>query len=206
MAYEDRGLAAAGQPDPASQDLVVAALQLVQDAAVQLQGRADAAQLADSDVGMAFYGDRLETLSLEKPLAARGKISLRRGVSDSSTYQAARQGTASALTQLHIWDSDAAGKQARDFRGSEYPDYVLGMLIFALTVVAYTTYGGFWAVTWTDVLQGLMIVAGAVLLVSTRVPDVVSDWSSVVHLADDGEGFAAGCRQGLRAGFDKCCM
>src|SRR5207248_1874548 len=41
---------------------------------------------------------------------------------------------------------------------------VLGILIFAVTVVAYTTYGGFWAVTWTDVLQGLVIVAGALLL------------------------------------------
>src|SRR5207244_1729948 len=46
----------------------------------------------------------------------------------------------------------------------DYPDYVLGILVFALTVVAYTTYGGFWAVTWTDVLQGLVIVAGALLL------------------------------------------
>src|SRR5207302_3310983 len=86
------------------------------------------------------------------------------GVADTSTYQVARQATSGALTHLHIWDSETADKPARDFRGSEYPDYVLGMLIFALTVVAYPTYGGFWAVTWTDVLQGLMIVAGAVLL------------------------------------------
>src|SRR5438309_189551 len=34
----------------------------------------------------------------------------------------------------------------------------------AITVLVYTTHGGFWAVTWTDVLQGLMIVAGALLL------------------------------------------
>ena len=32
---------------------------------------------------MAFYGDRLESLSLAKPLKASGKVSLRRGVSDS---------------------------------------------------------------------------------------------------------------------------
>jgi SSS family solute:Na+ symporter/sodium/pantothenate symporter len=50
------------------------------------------------------------------------------------------------------------------FYGLAYPDYVLGILIFSLTVVAYTTYGGFWAVTWTDVLQGIVIVAGAMLL------------------------------------------
>jgi SSS family solute:Na+ symporter/sodium/pantothenate symporter len=50
------------------------------------------------------------------------------------------------------------------FYGPRYPDYVLGILIFSLTVVAYTTYGGFWAVTWTDVLQGVVIVFGAMLL------------------------------------------
>ena len=32
---------------------------------------------------MAYYGDRLESLSLERPLHAAGKISLRRGVTDS---------------------------------------------------------------------------------------------------------------------------
>ena len=56
------------------------------------------------------------------------------------------------------------GADADGFYDSRYPDYVLGIIIFALTVVAYTTYGGFWAVTWTDVLQGLVIVAGALLL------------------------------------------
>src|SRR5437899_877503 len=86
------------------------------------------------------------------------------GVADTSTYQVARQATSGMLTHLHIWDSETVDKHAHDFRGSEYPDYVLGMIIFALTVVAYTTYGGFWAVTWTDVLQGLVIVAGAILL------------------------------------------
>jgi Na+/proline symporter len=32
--------------------------------------------------------------------------------------------------------------------------YLLGLLFFAATVIGYTTYGGFWAVTWTDVLEG----------------------------------------------------
>jgi len=32
---------------------------------------------------MAYYGDRLETLSLDRPLRASGKVALRRGVSDS---------------------------------------------------------------------------------------------------------------------------
>ena len=42
MTREDGGPAAARQPDPAAEHLVVAAHQLVQDAAVQLQGGPDA--------------------------------------------------------------------------------------------------------------------------------------------------------------------
>jgi SSS family solute:Na+ symporter/sodium/pantothenate symporter len=42
--------------------------------------------------------------------------------------------------------------------------YLLGLLLFALTVVAYTAYGGYWAVTWTDVLAGFVMFAGIVVL------------------------------------------
>ncbi|MBL8799147.1 MAG: hypothetical protein JNM56_35000 [Planctomycetia bacterium] len=42
--------------------------------------------------------------------------------------------------------------------------YVIGLVIFALTVIGYTTYGGFWAVTWTDVLEGLVMLFGIVLM------------------------------------------
>src|SRR4029077_1421500 len=86
------------------------------------------------------------------------------GVTQTVAYQGARQATTAALTVTGIWDEKSAANVKDDLHDSRYPDYVLGMLVFALTVVAYTTYGGFWAVTWTDVLQGLMIVVGAVLL------------------------------------------
>ena len=33
---------------------------------------------------LAYYGDRLETVALDKPLRAAGKVALRRGVSDST--------------------------------------------------------------------------------------------------------------------------
>lgn len=42
--------------------------------------------------------------------------------------------------------------------------YLVGLLIFAFTVVAYTTYGGFWAVTWTDVLEGIVMFVGVVIM------------------------------------------
>ena len=40
----------------------------------------------------------------------------------------------------------------------------------------------------------LEYLAAGLPVVSTRVPDVVDDYSDVVHLADDGAGFAAACR------------
>jgi sodium/pantothenate symporter len=83
------------------------------------------------------------------------------GVSDSTIYRSARQATAETLKAAGAWDE---GQEKRDVYGPDYPDYVLGILIFSVTVVVYTTYGGFWAVTWTDVLQGIMMVTGAILL------------------------------------------
>lgn len=42
--------------------------------------------------------------------------------------------------------------------------YLLGLIIFAITVIAYTTYGGFWAVTLTDVLEGLVMLTGVIIM------------------------------------------
>jgi len=86
------------------------------------------------------------------------------GVKETPVYQAARDGVKSTLIGTGLWNEAKAQGQKGSLFGPEYPDYILGILIFALTVVAYTTYGGFWAVTWTDVLQGIVIVVGAVLL------------------------------------------
>jgi glycosyltransferase involved in cell wall biosynthesis len=46
----------------------------------------------------------------------------------------------------------------------------------------------------------LEYLAAGLPVVSTRVPDVVADWSQVVHLADDGQSFAAACRHVARHG------
>src|SRR5262245_36057861 len=52
--------------------------------------------------------------------------------------------------------------------------YLVGLLVFALTVIAYTTYGGFWAVTWTDVLEGLVMLIGVVVMAVLAVRAVPS--------------------------------
>ena len=42
--------------------------------------------------------------------------------------------------------------------------YLLCLLVFAVAVIVYTTYGGFHAVVWTDVMQGVVMVLGVLIL------------------------------------------
>jgi SSS family solute:Na+ symporter/sodium/pantothenate symporter len=42
--------------------------------------------------------------------------------------------------------------------------YLAGLLLFAIIVVFYTAYGGFRAVVWTDVMQGIIMGLGVVIL------------------------------------------
>lgn len=48
--------------------------------------------------------------------------------------------------------------------GNVEPDYLLCLGIFAFSVVAYTVYGGFRAVVWTDVLQGIVMLLGVCVM------------------------------------------
>jgi sodium/pantothenate symporter len=50
---------------------------------------------------------------------------------------------------------------------SDRTGYILSLLIFAFTVVVYTMYGGFRAVVWTDVLQGIVMLVGVLILLPT---------------------------------------
>ena len=42
--------------------------------------------------------------------------------------------------------------------------YVLGLVIFSVTVIFYTAYGGFLAAIWTDVFQSLVMAVGVMIL------------------------------------------
>ena len=44
--------------------------------------------------------------------------------------------------------------------GNAEPDYVLCLLVFAFSVIVYTAFGGFRAVVWTDVMQGIVMGIG----------------------------------------------
>lgn len=50
------------------------------------------------------------------------------------------------------------------FLSNEPPAYYLCLAFFAFAVIVYTSYGGFRAVVWTDVMQGLVMVIGVILL------------------------------------------
>ena len=50
--------------------------------------------------------------------------------------------------------------------GQAKPDYLLCLLVFAVAVVVYTTYGGFRAVVWTDVMQGIVMLLGVIIMLA----------------------------------------
>ncbi len=52
------------------------------------------------------------------------------------------------------------------------PKYLLCLLTFGIAVIVYTTYGGFHAVVWTDVMQGVVMVCGVMLMLPLALYEV----------------------------------
>ncbi len=50
--------------------------------------------------------------------------------------------------------------------------YLFCLLAFAVSVIIYTTYGGFHAVVWTDVMQGCVMVLGVVIMLPLALSQV----------------------------------
>lgn len=48
--------------------------------------------------------------------------------------------------------------------GEAKADYLLCLIVFAVSVIVYTTFGGFRAVVWTDVMQGIVMGIGVVVM------------------------------------------
>ena len=51
-------------------------------------------------------------------------------------------------------------------------DYLLCLLVFSVVVIGYVVYGGFRAVVWTDVMQGLVMLVGVVLMLALALRQV----------------------------------
>ena len=60
---------------------------------------------------------------------------------------------------------DCAEDAARGGQSDSGTVYLIGLAIFALTVVGYTLIGGFLAAVWTDLLQSVMMFIGVMILV-----------------------------------------
>lgn len=50
--------------------------------------------------------------------------------------------------------------------------YLVCLLAFGVAVIIYTTYGGFHAVVWTDVMQGIVMVCGVMILLPMALSQV----------------------------------
>lgn len=48
--------------------------------------------------------------------------------------------------------------------GGVDPEYLTCLFAFGVIVIVYTAYGGFHAVVWTDVMQGIVMVAGVMIM------------------------------------------
>ena len=72
-------------------------------------------------------------------------------LSEVSHFQTAVQWTASITASIPF------------LRGTE-PDYVLCLSVFSAAVIFYVVYGGFRAVVWTDVMQGIIMFGGVVVM------------------------------------------
>ena len=63
------------------------------------------------------------------------------------------------------------------------PGYVLCLLTFGVAVIIYTTWGGFHAVVWTDVMQGIVMVLGVMIMLPLAISQVGGLKSSTEQLA-----------------------
>ena len=64
--------------------------------------------------------------------------------------------------------------------GADQP-YLLCLLMFGVAVIIYTTYGGFHAVVWTDVMQGVVMVIGVLIMLPLAISAVGGDLASATR-------------------------
>ncbi len=84
------------------------------------------------------------------------------------------------VTSVYLIAQFVAG--ARILESMLETSYEMGLIVFAVSVVAYTTYGGFRAVAWTDTMQGVIMIIGIVLLVPLALNRVGGLENATKHL------------------------
>ncbi len=72
---------------------------------------------------------------------------------------------AGAVVMKHAWPgSDIASMGESETTSDVDSRFLIGLAVFAITVVGYTLIGGFLAAVWTDLFQSVMMFLGVVLL------------------------------------------
>ncbi|WP_417847516.1 sodium:solute symporter family transporter [Thalassoglobus sp.] len=87
----------------------------------------------------------------------------------------------SVILQTLIQDVDAfkglsgfvgSSVSGMDFFSEVDPGYFTCLVLFGVLVIVYTTYGGFHAVVWTDVMQGVVMIAGVAIMLPLTLSQV----------------------------------
>ena len=85
----------------------------------------------------------------------------------------------SAVAALPEWFGNFSGLGA---------DYMLCLVVFGVAVIVYTTYGGFHAVVWTDVMQGIVMLGGVIIML----PLAINQATDAIDSSDSSKtGMAA---------------
>lgn len=66
------------------------------------------------------------------------------------------------------WAVTAVGQLVADIPwvNQAEPDYLVCLIVFSTAVIIYVVYGGFRAVVWTDVMQGIVMFVGVILMLA----------------------------------------
>ena len=95
------------------------------------------------------------------------------------------------------------------------PGYVLCLIVFGVAVIIYTTWGGFHAVVWTDVMQGFVMVIGVIIMLplaisqtgglqnaTTQLAHMVPPHQAELRLTTSGSASSIGLADGDSSGED----
>ncbi len=71
--------------------------------------------------------------------------------------------------------------------------YYIGLIVFSITVVGYTLWGGFLASVWTDLFQSVLMLLGVLVLLALALPLAGGlEHATLAAIAQTGPGFASG--------------
>ena len=111
-------------------------------------------------VGLGIVGKRINRLA--RQTGALTLVDLMRDRFDSHVIGLAYTAVVLVTTSVYLVAQFVAG--ATILESVLDTSYAMGLILFAVSVVAYTTYGGFRAVAWTDTMQGIVMIVGVVVL------------------------------------------